>query len=225
MSLPTDNVSQGEIQYGNKTARPLHYSVRVKLRKPGLKVACPEGQAIGCSKNNPCDIRWKVDLQNSTCPCAFNNSCCRGGVSFSFWWWWSDEVVSWYRHFLDFGGIYVFYNAIGNPVLKSRFLDGADSNQWYKENALPHNTWNHLAFTMKSSQMIAYLNGRCVGKSRSRILPLYWFPDSSAMHPRLWLKQTDGAYSFGNFQLWEGQKSAAFVWRQYYEKVLIANEP
>ena len=225
VSLPTDDVSQGEIKYGNTTAQPLHDVVRVQWRKKGFRVTSPAGQAIGCSESKPCDITWVVDLQNSTCPCVFNNTCCRDGVSFSFWWRWNDAVVAWYRYLLDLGGIYIFYNANDSPKLKHRFYGGTDSEQWYGKSTVPYNTWNQLTFTMKSSQVITYLNGRCIGKGESRILSLGWYPELSVLHPRFWLKQIDGDYSFGNLQVWEGKKSAAFLWRQYYEKILLASEP
>ena len=206
-------------------SRPLHDAIQVTLKQPAFLVSSPAGQAFGCSNDKQCDITWKVNLENSTCPCSFNNSCCRNGVTLSFWWSWSYTIVPYYRFFLDLGGIYIFYNVKhGNRDMSVRMF-GSEDTMWYIKIGLPHDTWSHLAFTMKSGQLTVFINGRCVRRVRSWLLPSGWYPGASALTPRFWLKRTAGNYSFGNLQLWEGAKSAAYLWRLHYEQVLFARRP
>ena len=62
--LPTDIGNSGNINYTERNVSPFHKYVDMKLNKPGTVVVSPAGSAIGCSKGNPCDITWKVDVQN-----------------------------------------------------------------------------------------------------------------------------------------------------------------
>ena len=224
VNIPTDDTTDGNASYGNGIAQPLYNTVRVTYRKPGVIVPSPAGQAVGCSSNTPCDIKWNVDLKNSSCHCAFNNSCCRNGVTLTFWWSWSYTIVPYYRFFLDLGGIYLFYNVKHLDHIMSIRMFRSENEKWYLTIWLPYDTWSHLAFTMQSQQLFVYMNGRYVGRFGSRpLLPSGWHPGASALTPRFWLMRTAGNYSFGNLQLWEGVKSAAFLWRQHYEQVRFAN--
>ena len=209
------------MHYRQGDLHPLHDAVHVTVKQQGFLISSPAGQALGCSDDNRCDITWEVDLKNTTCPCAFNNSCCRNGLTLSFWWSWSCTIVSYYRFFLDFGGIYIFYIAKHNDLMSVRMF-GFEDTEWYFRIWLPRATWSHLAFTTQSQHLIVYINGRYSRRVGSKPLPPSWYPGASALIPRFWLRRTDGNYSFGNLQLWEGARSAAFIWRHHYEQLLFA---
>ena len=223
--IPPYDGKHGDILYRKDDLHPLHDAVQVTLKQSGFLVSSPVGKVFGCSAEKLCDITWKVDLENTTCPCAFNHSCCRDGVTLSFWWSWSYTVVPYYRFFLDLGGIYIFYNVKHGDRLMSVRMFGSENEKWYLKIWLPHDTWSHLAFTMQSQQLTVYMNGRYVRRVGPRPLSSGWYPGASALTPHFWLRRTAGNYSFGNLQLWGGVKSAAFLWRQHYEQILFAGRP
>ena len=218
---PTDRGLQSKIKYSNATDQPLHNTVRVKFKKPGFQDIFPGGQAIGCSDSASCDVKWKVGTKDIVCTSAFNYSCCRNVVTFSFWWSWKYVYVFNYRYFF-LGGIYMFYvRGKGSGLLAFRLFGGSEDFQWYYQIAIPYRTWNHLAVTMKPGKLTTFLNGRYYGSRRKRTLKLDWYPGTNTLHPRFWLEETGGAYSFGHLQMWEGSKSVAFLWRLYYETLIL----
>ena len=142
--LPTDIGNSGNINYTERNVSPFHKYVNMKLNKPGTVVASPAGSAIGCSKGNPCDITWKVDVQNEECPCAFNISCCANRFTLSFWWSWDQLNVPVYRFFLDYGGIFVYYNPKNSYLEMSLRLYRYPNNQWLCNSNPVYGKWQHV---------------------------------------------------------------------------------
>ena len=209
------------MNYTRESVRPFHDQVDVKLNSPGITVTSPFGRAVRCSLDNPCDITWYVDIGNISCPCAFNISCCANGVTFGFWWTWDLLNATSFRFFLDFGGIYIFYNVNKGPKTRqlSYRIYGSQKYQWYHNIDLPYGTWRHVVITVQSTRMTLYVDGRyhgsrgLVGQDPSR------FPESANLTPRLRLHNVAGNYSFGNLHVWENTQTALFIWRQHYEGI------
>ena len=219
MFLPTDIRTDGGVNYTGETIWPFHHKVDIKRIKPGTMVTSPVGPAIGCSHDNRCDITWEVDVGNISCPCAFNISCCDDGVTLSFWWKWDLLNVPYYRTFMHFGGIYVFYNPSASvEALAYRIYESRQSS-WYSTLPPTYGTWLHVVLMVKSNLLTVFLNGRYHGDRG--IIPKQenWFPGSTILMPRFRLKSTTGNYSIGKLHLWKNKQTALFLWRQHYEDI------
>ena len=219
ISLPTGYDNGYMIDNTRNKMRPYHKNVNVALNSPGTAVASPVGPAIGCSDATRCDIKWEIDLANDTCPCAFNISCCTNGVTLSFWWYWNLSSIDYYRHFLDVGGIYVFYKPSGgNHELRYRVY-GPSDKQWFNIIPVPNVSWLHVGITLQSTRMTLYLDGRFHSSRGSIDLDSGWFPGATSLTPHIWLKPATGNYSLGKMYLWENGQSALYIWRQHYEQL------
>ena len=207
-----------QVNYTGYRKTPLHSKVFVTITHSGNVVDSPAGKAIGCSQTTPCDITWEIDLGNSTCPCAFNISCCANGITLSFWWYWDFHSYPHYRQFLDFGGIFIFYNPPNGYKHLSYRIFRYDDFQWYYNIGIPYGSWHHVAITLQSSKMNLFLDGRFLG-TRNSYSPNKPTTKGKTLTPRAILKSTTGNYSFGTLHVWEKEQSAAFVWRQHYEEV------
>ena len=207
------------MNYTERRMTPLHGNVSITIKSKGTAVDSPAGPAIGCSNDMPCDITWKVDLKNNTCPCAVNISCYENGVTLSFWWTWDFLDVPHYRFFIDLGGIYTFYNPSNGFQALAYRIYGSRDFQWYNNLRLPHGSWRHVVIMVQSSVMTVYYDGRFYGTRGATKAGDSWFPGASELLPRLRLKSVPGNYSFGKLYLWENKQSAAFLWRQHYEDV------
>ena len=217
--LPTDIGTTTKVNYTRESVRPFHDQVNVKLNSPGIMVTSPFGRAVRCSMDNPCDITWYVDIGNISCPCAFNISCCANGVTLSFWWTWDFLYAPTYRYFLDFGGIYIFYNVKRGYRPMSYRIYGSQKYQWYNNINLPYGTWCHVVIIIQSTRMTVYMDGRYRGGRGLSSKHPGWFPGSASLTPRLKLKNVAGNYSFGNLHVWENKQTALFIWRQHYEEI------
>ena len=151
------------------------------------------GPAIGCSDETRCDIKWEVGLWNSTCPCAFNISCCTNGVTLSFWWYWNLSSIEYYRYFLDVGGIYVFYKPSGNHGMHCRIYVSSE-RQFFSVIPLPNGAWRHVTIVVHADDSIyrweiSYTQGVIVSGSS-------WFPGATRLTPQIQLTPATGNYSF-----------------------------
>ena len=212
--LPTDYGYSGKVNYTTRNIQPFYENVEVRIiaSYAGTDVISPAGPAIGCTGKAQCLIIWKIDPGNSTCPCAFNISCCENGVSVSFWWNWDLAVgVSRYRYFLDLAGIYIFYKSpVANLPMISRVNRG-DKRQWYIGHSLPYGSWQHVTIMLQSNEITVYYNGRYNRKAQ----PLSgwstrWYPDTTRLHPRFILKRVQGNYSFSKLHMWKNKQTALF---------------
>ena len=217
--LPTNIGIATKVNYTRESVRPFHAEVNMNLNRPGAMVTSPFGRAIRCSKDTPCDITWEVDIRNTSCPCAFNISCCANGVTLSFWWTWDLLDAPSYRFFLDFGGIYIFYNPKRSYRPMSYRIYGSQKYQWFNNIHLPYGTWRHVVIMVQSTRIIVYLDGRYRGHRGLVGTRPGWFPGSASLKPRLRLKNVAGNYSFGNLHVWENKQTAVFLWRQHYEEI------
>ena len=199
---------------------PLYENVVVTMNSQGSVVSSPAGPAIGCSDDMPCDITWKINPKNKKCPCAFNISCCENGVTLSFWWSWDFLNVSYYRTFIDFGGIFIFYDPDHGFRDMSYRIYGSRDLQWFNKLHLPFGSWRHVVIMIHSSRMTVYYDGRFYETMEvTGVAADKWFPGENELLPRLRLKSVAGNYSFGKLQLWENKQSAAFLWRQHCEDI------
>ena len=220
--LTTDIDKSGNINYTRKGLSPFHKYVNVKLNRPGTLVESPAGTAIACSQVKRCDITWKIDLEHNKCPCAFDISCCANGVTFSFWWYWDIMNVPKYRYFLDFAGIYTFYNPSSKKHLPLSYrVYGSPSRQWWNDLSPKYGKWQHVVIMTQSNKMIVYIDGKFnKRKGLSRVdNPNQWFPGAKKLLPRFKVKRVEGNYSIGKLHIWENKQSALFVWRQHYDEV------
>ena len=223
--LPTDIDSTAKVNYTRESVRPFHDEVNMKINRPGTMVTSPFGRAIQCSKGTPCDITWEVDIRNTSCPCAFNISCCANGVTISFWWTWDLLEAPSYRFFLDFGGIYIFYNPKRSYRPMSYRIYGSQKYQWFSNIHLPYGTWSHVVIMVKSTQMTLYMDGRYRGSRGLVSKHPGWFPGSASLKPRLRLKNVAGNYSFGKLHVWENKQTAVFLLRQHSEETDVDKLP
>ena len=218
----------GDVNYTGRNIRPFHDSVHAIVNKPGIVVASPAGPAIGCSEDTLCDIKWNVELGNNPCPCAFNISCCVSGLTLSYWWKWDLLQTSSYRYFLNFGGIYRFYQPGVHDLGMNYRIYGSPDRKWWNTIPPQFGTWQHVVIMVQSTTMTVYLDGRFyMEKGLSTADINKWFPGATRLIPRLELSRVEGNYSLGQlltWENWESKRNPVYLWRQHYEEV-DTNDP
>ena len=142
--IPTNNVSEGRVDYNQTDLRPLHDDVRVtiQLNRAGAPKEGPAGTVIGCFKDNTCDIRWDIKVDDVSCPCAFNFSCCKGGVTVSFWSYWDFLSYPGYRGLVRLGNSMNFVHPSGGFRAVTFWVKSEHYLYWHKY--FTFNAWSHI---------------------------------------------------------------------------------